>query len=80
VGLEPSTPDPLLDIEVLGACCLINRFQFAKFDMPTKGPLKFRDNSTAAELIAVARENPELLKSELSRLKQAISEDSSFFL
>jgi len=80
VGLEPSTVEPLLDVKLLGACCLINRFHFSEFDMPTRGPLKFQENSDAAQLIAIVRENPELLKSELSKLKRAISSKySSFF-
>ncbi|MCU1299881.1 MAG: hypothetical protein JWQ87_165 [Candidatus Sulfotelmatobacter sp.] len=80
VGLEPTGPDPLLDIELLGACRLINRLHFTEFGLPTKGPLEYQDNQSTGQLVAIAREQPDLLKSELSRLKDGIkSKYSTFF-
>jgi hypothetical protein len=56
VGLAPSHVNPLRDIELLGACRLINRYHFPQYDLPTKGPLAFRRGQTAAELVATAQQ------------------------
>jgi hypothetical protein len=79
VGLGPATPNPLLDIQLLGACSLINRFSFPDFKLPTKGPLKLRENETAAELVSAAKEHSDELKAELTALKKAMQESLSFF-
>jgi len=71
VGLNPEKSDALLDIELLGACRLINTYHFPKFNMPTKTLLKFRDEESAEEIVLTARKNIGLLKSELKVLKNA---------
>lgn len=79
VGLEIRTTDPLLDVELLGACREINKYHFADFDLPTKGPLKYEDDSSPVRMVAIAREDPKLLKSELARLRAALLKHSPFF-
>src|SRR5579864_817995 len=75
VGLAPESPDPLMDVAVLGACILINIYAFQTFDLPTKGILKWREGETAEEIVTVGKENVSKLKSELLRLKEAMSTD-----
>jgi hypothetical protein len=75
VGLPPAHPSPLADVELLGACTLINRYHFSKHGLPTKGPLAIRPGETASELVATARQNLVLLRSELERLKGAVISD-----
>jgi hypothetical protein len=41
-------------------------------DFPTRGALAFRPSETASELVAMAWQNPDLLRSELERLKEAL--------
>jgi hypothetical protein len=79
VGLSSSVQNPLSDVELLGACRLINQYQFPEYDLPTKGPLKIQESRTMPQLITLIRRNPELLKSELSRLRKATEKDPFFF-
>jgi len=78
VGLPSTVTEPLLDVELLGACRLINRYHFPDHDLPTKGPLKVKENTTAAQLTAVARGTPKLLRAELEKLKEATEKDIFF--
>jgi hypothetical protein len=82
IGLIPDNSEALLDVELLGACRLINTYHFSD-KMPTSGPLKFRDGETAEEMVATARTNLALLKSELEILKNcaagAIEGGRSYF-
>jgi len=71
VGLKPGMPDPMRDIEVLGACCLLNRFA-QEASLPANSPFRFRDDETAAQVVSVARENSKLLKAELKKLQESI--------
>src|ERR1700674_5254993 len=73
VGLFSEMQDPLLDITLLGACRLINAYHFAEFGLPTEGPLKFHESETAKELVTAARQNTVLLRSELMKLREAIT-------
>jgi hypothetical protein len=75
VGLTASTPDPLLDIDLLGACRLINRYSHIQ----TKSILRIDQNSMADHLVDTARKNPAVLKSELEKLKAATRDDQFFF-
>lgn len=63
------------DVELLGACRLINRHYFSKFNLPTTGLLAFRPGETASESVELAWQNLDLLRSELNRLKEAINSD-----
>ena len=72
-------PAPLLDVQLLGACSLINRFHFDSVNLPTKGHLKLRDNETAAELVSAAKEHADELRSELRVLRKAMRESSSLY-
>jgi hypothetical protein len=63
------------DVELLGACDLVNRYYFPKLDFPTKTVLALRPGETAAELVAIGRQNLELVRSELKRLKEALATD-----
>ena len=79
VGLESRKTDSLFEIELLGACRLINRFTFPDSGMPTNGPLRYQDHGSATQLVALAREHPEELRSELSKLRNALISHSSIF-
>ena len=75
VGLAPAHTSPFADIQLLGACTLINRHHFSNYGLPTKGPLAIRPGETASEVVATAKQNSELLRSELERLKEAVTAD-----
>jgi hypothetical protein len=79
VGLTKNATDPLLDVKLLEACCLINRHHFATHDLPTKSIFRFKDGQTVAPYVSAARQNPALLKAELMRLKNATEKDPFFF-
>lgn len=79
VGLRPPEPDPLVDVQLLAACYLINRFRLDDFNLPDKSPLKLRDDETASELVSAAKENSQELKSELRALKKVLQKNSSRF-
>ncbi len=71
VGLTPTRLNSLVDVELLGACRLINRHHnFQKHNLPAKGPLAFRPGQTASEWVAAAKQNPEILRIELEQLKK----------
>jgi len=72
VGLVPQELDPILDVQLLGAAVLINRYHFPDHNLPTRGPLAFREGETAAELVAAAKRNLAVLQSELKSLQTAI--------
>jgi len=67
VGLNAGC-DPLRDAELLGACRLINRFQFQLAGFPTTGVLAMGKKS-AVEIVHLATENIEELMRELERLR-----------
>lgn len=73
VGLETTASDPVLDVEILGACRLINRFHFYR----TESILKFKKNGKASEYVALSRKSPDVLKSELHKLKDALASRAS---
>jgi len=73
VGFEPAVLAPLHDVELLGACRLINRFHFPDFGMPHKGILSINDNNPPEAVVANAKGNRELLVSELEKLRLAMS-------
>jgi hypothetical protein len=75
VGLASEHVNPLDDVELLGACMLINRCHFPKYHLPTKGLLAFSPSQTAAQLVATARNNRDLLRTDLERLKEAVTTD-----
>jgi hypothetical protein len=75
VGLSSGPPNPLGDVEILGACSLINRYHFPKHKLPTQGCLAFQPNQTAAELVATAHQNLDVVRTELERLKGAVTSD-----
>jgi len=79
VGLAEGELDPLLDIDILGACRAINRYSFPDQQLPTRGPLKADENRNAEELVMAARRNPAILKEELGRLKAATQNERFFF-
>jgi hypothetical protein len=74
VGLVPEELDPVFDMRLPGACLLINRYHFSDHSFPTRGPLEFLENETAAELVATARMNLDLLQAELKRLRAALAD------
>jgi hypothetical protein len=73
VGLVPQELDRVLDVQLLGASMLINRYHFPDHNLPTRGPLAFREGETAAELVAAAKTNLPVLLSELNSLQAAIA-------
>jgi hypothetical protein len=75
VGLSSVHSGSLIDVELLGACRLINVHHFHKYNLPTKGPLAFCDGQTASEVVAIAKQNLGPLRSELEQLKMAIRSD-----
>jgi hypothetical protein len=77
VGLLPENPDPLLDIELLGACRLINEQNFSDAGLPTKTIFKFGEYTSADEMVSLAHRNPDVLRSELQSLKRVLDEDES---
>lgn len=77
VGLHSENPDPLLDIELLGACRLINEQNFSDAGLPTKTILKFGEHTSAEEIVSLAHKNPDVLRSELQSLKRVLDEDRS---
>lgn len=79
VGLPEGEADPLLDIDILGACRDINRYSFPDYKLPTRGPLKSDESRNSQELVAAARQNPAILKEELEKLKTATQNDRFFF-
>jgi hypothetical protein len=79
VGLSPDVPDPLFDVEILGACRLINGYHFPAHQLPTKSVLKFDGNQDAAHHVASAHRNIEVLKTELERVISATKDDAAFF-
>jgi hypothetical protein len=79
VGLVGGKDDPLLDIDILGACRDINRYSFPDHKLPTRGPLKSDESRNSEELVATARRNPTILKEELGKLKAATQNERFFF-
>jgi hypothetical protein len=77
VGLHPENPDPLLDIELLGACRLINEQNFSDAGLPTKTIFKFGEHTSAEEIVSMAHKNPDVLRSELQSLKRVLDEYES---
>lgn len=77
VGLASESPDPLLEIELLGACRLINEQHFAKAGLPTKTMLKFNEHTSAEEIISMARQNAGTLRSELEALRGVLAAEDS---
>lgn len=73
VGLVPEELDPVFDMQLLGACLLINRYQFSDYSFPTRARLEFVEYETAAEMVATARMNLDLLRAELARLRVALA-------
>lgn len=63
----------LSDVDLLGACQLINRHYYARIGFPTEGALAYQPRETASELVAIARQNLDLLGSELGRLRTALN-------
>jgi hypothetical protein len=78
VGLAEGELDPLLDIDILGACRDINRYNFPNYKLPTGSPLKADEYRNTAELVMTARRNPAILKEELEKLKAATQNERFF--
>lgn len=84
VGLHSPDSKPLQSVYRLGAIVLINRFHFPEFDFPTKTSLTWKkdrrtDGKSIEELIAIAEHEPQLLRSELLRLKEAMVDRGGIF-
>jgi hypothetical protein len=82
LGLSSDSQDHLQDVDLLEACRLIGDYRFADFKIADDSPLKFRKGQSASQIVAAARENQDLLGSELRRLKVAAKADDrggSFF-
>lgn len=74
IGLS-SEADPLLDVNLIGACLLINESRFKDIDFPTKPVLKFQFDMSPSALVDKLKENLITLKSELTRLVSFIESD-----
>jgi hypothetical protein len=75
VGLLPTRPNPLFDVEILGACLLINKFNLgSRFRTEDNGPLRLGDRQMPEALVAEGKKNIELLKSRLLLLQSVLSD------
>jgi hypothetical protein len=75
VGLRPPNPDPLFDVEILGACRLINMVNPLSFRKEDNGPLRLGDRQMPEALVAEGKKNIELLKSRLLQLQSVLSNE-----
>jgi hypothetical protein len=67
VGLS-SEANPLLDVNLIAACLLMNESRFKDIDFPTKPILKFQFDIFPSALVDKLKENLSTLKSELTTL------------
>lgn len=65
----------LFDVDVLGACRLINHFGFSEANFPTESILKIKKYQSTSELVTLAKENIEILESELVRFVDYLKSD-----
>lgn len=72
VGLEQVVFDPILEVELLGACRVIDSHG------SKKSSLRLGRDTTAEQLISVVRQDPSVLKSELEKIKEKIQKDPFF--
>jgi len=74
VGLS-SEATPLLDVNLIAACLLINESHFKDIHFPTKPILKFQFDISPSALVDKLKDNLSTLKSELTTLVSFIESD-----
>lgn len=74
IGLD-SASDPMFEISILGACCLINRYHFYDCGFPTKSILNIDKLFDPSQLVDTAFENLEVLRDELKRFISCLRSD-----
>ena len=60
--------DPLLDVFILDACILLNRYNFKEIGLPTQGIFKIVKDQSPLELIKIVNEHSPEFISELEML------------
>jgi len=67
IGL-PGEKDPLLDVFILDACIILNRYNFKEIGLPTQGIFKIVKDQSPLELIKIANEHSTEFIRELEML------------